>query len=323
MSWGGMTTTVTAPTMAPTMESSQALARLSDMATKGALPFAFSMLSRMRGQMDTWVTSLLGRDFDERIRLVSEQLGPDPFGWDPDYAKYVIAFSAVMHRMYFRTVVRGVENLPPGRVLVVANHSGQIPLDGVIAATAGFLDANPPRMLRAMVEKWSQTLPFVSTFFTRCGQVVGVPENAVRLLERGEAILVFPEGTRGLSKSFGQRYQLTDFGLGFMRLALETDTPIVPLAIVGAEEQYISMGNMRSMAKLLRIPYFPVVPQIFLPGGQFPLPTKYRLYFGEPLRFQGDHDDEDAAIEEKVWVVKATIQSMVNRGLKERKNPFW
>jgi 1-acyl-sn-glycerol-3-phosphate acyltransferase len=270
------------------------------------------------------MTGLLGRDFDERLRGVSEQLGPiDPFGWDPDYAKYVIAVAAFFHRVYFRTVVRGIENLPQGRVLVVANHSGQVPVDGVIAAAAGFLDANPPRMLRAMVEKWSQTLPFVSTFFTRCGQVVGVPENATRLLQRGEAILVFPEGTRGLSKTFGQRYQLADFGLGFMRLALETDTPIVPLAIVGAEEQYISVGNVRPLAKLFRMPSFPIVPQLLFPGGQLPLPTKYRLYFGEPLRFQGDPDDDDAVIEEKVWVVKATIQSMVNRGLKERKSPFW
>ena len=155
------------------------------------------------------------------------------------------------------------------------------------------------------------------------GQVVGVPENATRLLAQGEALLVFPEGARGISKTFDQRYKLTEFGLGFMRLAIETDTPIVPVAVVGGEEQYISVANIDGLAKLLARPAFPIIPQLFLPGGQLPLPTKYRLWFGEPMRFAGDPDDDDAVIEEKVWLVKQTVQSMLNRGLKERKHIFW
>jgi 1-acyl-sn-glycerol-3-phosphate acyltransferase len=190
-------------------------------------------------------------------------------------------------------------------------------------AISVFLEARPPRMVRAMVEKWAQTLPFVSTFFARCGQVVGVPENARRLRERGELVLVFPEGTRGLSKPFQHRYQLTDFGPGFMRLALETDTPIIPIAVVGAEEQYVSVANLRRAAKLLRMPAFPLVPQILLPGGILPLPVRYRIVFGEPLRFQGDPDDDDAVIQEKVWVVKATIQGMIQRGLEDRRSVFF
>jgi len=186
-----------------------------------------------------------------------------------------------------------------------------------------FLDAEPPRLIRSMVEKWAQSLPFVSTFFSRVGQVVGVPENARRLLELGEAILVFPEGVRGINKSFVDRYRLTDFGLGFMRLALETDTPIVPIAVIGAEEQYISLGNLERLAKMLGMPSFPLVPQMLLPGGQLPLPTKYRIYFGDPLRFEGDPDDDDTVIDEKVARVRSTIQSMLNRGLKERKSIFW
>jgi 1-acyl-sn-glycerol-3-phosphate acyltransferase len=229
----------------------------------------------------------------------------------------------VLSRSYFRTVVSGIEKLPQGRVILVANHSGQIPLDGVIIAISVFLEAEPPRIVRAMVEKWSQTLPFVSTFFAKCGQVVGVPENAALLLQRGEPLLVFPEGTRGLAKTFQHRYELTDFGLGFMRLALSTDTPILPVAVIGAEEQYISVANMKSIAKALHMPSFPIIPQLFLPGGQLPLPTRYRLQFGDPLYFRGDPDDDDAVIEEKVWVVKATIQSMLNRGLMERKSLFF
>jgi 1-acyl-sn-glycerol-3-phosphate acyltransferase len=196
-------------------------------------------------------------------------------------------------------------------------------MDGALIGASLFMDAEPPRIVRAMVEKWTQTLPFVSLFFARVGQVVGVPENAERLLEQGEALLVFPEGVKGIAKTFDQRYRLADFGLGFMRLAMQTGTPIVPVAVIGGEEQYISVANVSSVAKFLRIPAFPVIPQLLIPGGQLPLPTKYRLYFGEPMRFEGDPDDDDSVIEEKVWLVKATLQSMVNRGVKARKSIFF
>lgn len=303
-----------------------ALSKISEIAANDALPIALDAVHKARAQIDGWVRTLLGKDFDERVRQVSQNLGTsgvDPFGFDPEWAKYALAVTAFLHRVWFRTEVHGIQNVPSGRVLIVANHSGQVPIDGAIIGTALFLDRDPPRIIRSMVEKWAQTLPFVSTFFGRCGQVVGVPENARRLLEREEAILVFPEGSRGISKPFSQRYRLTDFGLGFMRLALETDTPIVPVALVGAEEQYISLANARSLGKVVGMPAFPIIPQLLVPGLQLPLPTKYRLYFGEPLRFSGDPDDDDAVIEEKVWVVKATIQSMLNRGLKDRKSIFW
>jgi 1-acyl-sn-glycerol-3-phosphate acyltransferase len=186
-----------------------------------------------------------------------------------------------------------------------------------------FFDQEPPRIIRSMVEKWTQTLPFVSVLFQRVGQVVGVPENARRLLHNGEAVLVFPEGARGISKPFSQRYRLTEFGLGFLRLALETNTPIVPVAVVGAEEQYINLANLSSVAKLIGMPTFPLVPQWFIPGLQLPLPTRYHIHFGKPLQFEGDPDDDDAVIEEKVWVVKTTIQEMLNQGLKARKSLFF
>lgn len=306
--------------------ASSPLSKISEIAANEALPVALDAVHKARSRIDSWVRSMLGKDFEERVRHVSHGLGSsgvDPFGFDPEWAKYALVVTAFLHRVWFRTEVHGIQNVPSGRVLIVANHSGQVPIDGAIIGTALFLDRDPPRIIRSMVEKWSQTLPFVSTFFSRAGQVVGVPENARRLLGREEAILVFPEGSRGISKPFSQRYRLTDFGLGFMRLALETDTPIVPVAVVGAEEQYISVANLRSIGKLVGMPAFPIIPQLLVPGLQLPLPTKYRIYFGEPLRFSGDPDDDDAVIEEKVWVVKATIQSMINRGLKDRKSIFW
>src|SRR5258707_985396 len=219
------------------MDPARQLVKLGDFARRDGLPMARGLLHRAKSALDGLGSALLGSELEGRLARVSQDLAPhgvDPFGWDPDYARFVIAAAAKLSRSYFRTIVQGIENIPAGRVLIVANHAGQVPIDGMIIAISVFLEANPPRVVRAMVEKWSQTLPFVSTFFAKCGQVVGVPENAKRLLRRGEPILVFPEGTKGLAKTFQHRYQLTDFGLGFMRLALETDTPILPLAVIGA-----------------------------------------------------------------------------------------
>jgi 1-acyl-sn-glycerol-3-phosphate acyltransferase len=305
--------------------ASRALARL-DSAVRGTPGVLRRVIGNAEQGIDELLERLLGESFSERMGRVPLALGGagvDPFGLDPQWAKYALATVAFLHRRYFRSEVHGVENVPEGRVLLVANHSGQVPLDGAMVGAAMFMDAEPPRIIRAMVEKWAVSLPFVSLLFARVGQVVGVPENAKRLLQQGEVLLVFPEGARGISKTFDQRYKLTEFGLGFMRLAIETDTPIVPVGVIGAEEQYVSLANVQALAKILRMPAFPVIPQLFIPGGQLPLPTKYRIWFGEPMRFSGDPDDDDAVIDEKVWLVKQTIQSMLNRGLKERKHIFW
>jgi 1-acyl-sn-glycerol-3-phosphate acyltransferase len=168
------------------------------------------------------------------------------------------------------------------------------------------------------VEKWVPSLPFVSTFMARCGQIVGTPENCRRLLAAEEAIVVFPEGTRGLNKLWSQRYQLQDFGLGFMRLALETDTPIVPVAVVGAEEQSMALADLKPVAKLLGFPSLPITATVV----PFPLPSRYHLYFGEPLRFTGSPNDDDSELDKKVKQVKGAIQSMLTQGLRDRKSVF-
>lgn len=269
---------------------------------------------------------VLGEDIDARVAQIQthpNEMGHDPFGFDPDTSRYALAGAALLHRYYFRTETFGIENVPDdGRLLIIANHSGQLPIDGVMIGTALMMDASPPRFPRSMVEKWIAELPFVSVFMPRVGQVVGSPANARRLLENEESLVVFPEGARGISKTFDQRYQMTDFGLGFMRLALETNTPIVPCAVVGAEEQYPSVADIKPLAKLLGAPAFPIIPQLFV-GMLAPLPTKYRLYFGEPLHFEGDPDDDDAVIEEKVWTVKTSIEGMLKKGLAEREGVFF
>lgn len=279
----------------------------------------------VRKRMDDTVDRWLGDDVRRRFEQIAVRESPggvDPFGFDPKVARYGVLVARALYRDWFRVEVHGMENVPDGRVLLISNHSGQIPLDGMAIACSLLLDRDPPRFVRSMVERWSATLPFVSVLFPRLGQIVGVPENCARLLENEEAILVFPEGSRGISKPFSQRYRLTEFGTGFMRLALQTRTPIVPVAVVGAEEQYVSVADLHNLARLLGMPAFPVIPQLLLPGGFLPLPTKYRIYFGEPMMFTGDPDDDDAGVEERALEVKRTVQSMLNRGLKERPGIF-
>jgi 1-acyl-sn-glycerol-3-phosphate acyltransferase len=284
--------------------------------------------SRERGVLDLLVRLVehtYGEEIDRRVRALNTQTneaGFDPFGFDPEVARYVLALVTFFHRTYFRTEVSGIANVPEGRALFVANHSGHIPIDGILIAAALVMDRDPPVLARAMVEKWAQRLPFVSVLFTRVGQVLGSPDNARRLLEADHPLLVFPEGIRGISKHFRDRYRLADFGPGFMRLALETRAPIVPVAVIGGEEQYPAIGNFKALAKLLGMPVFPVIPQVLL-GMPVPLPTKYRLQFGEPLRFEGDPDEDDAEIQARVESVREAIQSMLAQGLAARRHVFW
>jgi 1-acyl-sn-glycerol-3-phosphate acyltransferase len=190
--------------------------------------------------------------------------------------------------------------------------------------TGLLLDAPEPRLIRSMVDKWASTLPWFSIFMQRVGQVVGRPENVDLLLENDELILVFPEGVQGIQKTFQKAYQLDEFGLGFMRLAMAHDCPVVPVAVVGAEEQYPAVWDAKSVGKLLGLKSAPVPLQMLLPFiGLMPLPSKYRITIGKPMHFEGDPDDEDQVIGEKVWVVRHTIQLMLERALKEREHVFW
>jgi 1-acyl-sn-glycerol-3-phosphate acyltransferase len=249
--------------------------------------------------------------------------GFDPWGFNPEQAKVYYSLAYQCYR-YFRPEIRGIERLPEGRVLIVPNHSGQLPFDGLVVAMACLLRARPPRLVRPMAERWVPTLPWVNVAFQRAGVVTGDPINCRNLLQAGNAILVFPEGARGSGKPWRQRYQLVPFGRGFMRLALQTEAPIVPVAVVGAEESIISLFDAKPLARLLGMPYFPVSPLLPLLGplALVPLPARFHVEFGEPMRFSGPFDDEDEAIDAKVKVVMDRVQSMIHEGLERRPGVF-
>jgi len=290
------------------------------------------ILSSLNGlnSLRTWLqTSLRDEELEKRLDQLPTQnlnaFGYDPFGYHPDVLRTVAPLLNWLYRYYFRTTTYGIENLPAdGRCLLIANHSGQLPVDGIVIGSSVLFEAEPPRMPRAMIERFVPKLPWVSTFFSRCGQILGAPENCIRLLEADEMVLVFPEGARGISKHPSKAYQLTEFGYGFMRLAIRTQTPIIPIAVVGAEEQYIRIGNIKPLARMFNIPAFP----LFLlgcapvPGGLLPLPVRYHIHFGEPMLFDGDPDEDDAIIGRKVKKVKGAIQTMLHSGLAKRQGIF-
>lgn len=274
-------------------------------------------------RLKAWTFELGGPGTQARLEKLTppkNEYGVDPYGFEVDYLTSAIAPLLWLYRRYFRVETHGIDQVPAeGRVLLVANHSGQLPFDAAMIDLALLVDRDPPRATRALVDTWVPTLPFVSTFMARCGQIVGTPENCRRLLAADECLLVFPEGTRGLGKPFRERYRLKEFGLGFMRMALESDAPIVPVGVVGAEEQAPQILDVKPLARLLGFPYLPITATL-LP---LPLPVRYHLHFGEPMRFTGSPDDEDAVLEEKVAKVKSAVASLLARGLEQRQHVFW
>ncbi len=275
-------------------------------------------LRQLRGNPP--VDDIAGRT--QALVVRGNEFGFDEFGLSKESLRTAATLARWLYRHYFRAAAYGIEHIPAtGRVLFVSNHSGQLPFDGLVIGAATFLEPPQPRLVRSMVEYFVPSVPFASYLLSRWGQITGTPENCRRLLQAEEAVLVFPEGARGISKPFSKRYQLAEFGKGFMRLALEMQAPIVPVAVIGAEEQAPAI-NVRPLARLLRTPSFPIVPYPpFIPI--VPLPVKYRVYFGEPMTFTGDPDDDDDALDDQVKVVKNRIQSMIQVGLREREHVFW
>jgi 1-acyl-sn-glycerol-3-phosphate acyltransferase len=276
----------------------------------------------LRERLKAWTLELGGPGTRARLEKLTpprNEYGVDPYGLDLEYVVAAIAPLLWLYRRYFRVQLHGADRVPnEGAVLIVSNHSGQLPFDAAMIEVGLLIEKDPPRAVRALVEKWVPTLPFVSTFMARCGQIVGTPENCRRLLAAGESLLVFPEGVRGLNKPFSQRYQLQRFGIGFMRLALESGAPVVPCAVVGAEEQAPALFDVKPLARLLGFPAFPITPTL-LP---LPLPARYHIRFGEPMRFTGSPDDEDAELERKVADVERAVRVLVERGLAERRSIY-
>lgn len=251
----------------------------------------------------------------KRLEVPFNRHGIDPFGISQVEVARMMTVLSWLYRHYFAVTVSGLEHVPArGRAMVVGNHSGGWAVDGMMVIASLFLDKEPPRLGHGMAEKFMNRMPFASLYTSRTGNFTGVPENAVKLLESERLLMVFPEGARGTAKLYGDRNSLVRFGTGFMRLALQTRTPIVPFAFLGGGDAVPTVANLYKLGKLVGMPYIPVTPYL-LP---LPRPVDLELYYSEPMSFEGTGNEEDHVIMEYVEQVKARIAGLIEQGQRVR-----
>ena len=281
---------------------------------ESVLPLAEDFISRKWGR-----AALRGRseDFDD-------------FGLDPGFERRVQPAVEFLYKTYFRTSVEGIDNVPAeGRCIVVANHSGALPLDGPMLRAALRIEHAQKRDLRWLAEDFVYYLPFAGVFMNRVGAVRACPENAERLLEKESVVAVFPEGVHGIKKLFSQRYHLQRFGRGgYIRLCLRMRAPIVPCAIIGAEESSPLLYRLEGLTELLGLPYFPITPTfpLFGPIGLLPAPAKWRMRFGEPIHLDSygpEAADDHVLVGRLSERVRSSIQAMLDSGLRERRSVWF
>ncbi|EDY52772.1 lysophospholipid acyltransferase family protein [Streptomyces clavuligerus] len=264
-------------------------------------------------------------------RRITGEYEVDEFGYDEELTDQVLmTVLRPLYEKYFRVEVKGIENIPSeGGALVVANHSGTLPLDGLMMQVAVH-DRHPAgRHLRLLAADLVFVLPVVNELARKAGHTLACADDAERLLRRGEVVGVMPEGFKGIGKPFGDRYRLQRFGRGgFVSTALRAGVPIVPCSIVGAEEIYPMIGNSKTLARLLGLPYFPITPTFpwLGPMGAVPLPTKWTIQFGEPIE-TGGHPPE--AAEDPMLMfnltdqVREQIQHTLYKLLVQRRSVFF
>ena len=260
------------------------------------------------------------RDRAERLAFADAGHGYDRFGMHPDFVAVGDALVAPIYDHYFRVKSYGSEHIPTsGPAILAGNHSGTLPLDGAMLFLDVLRHTDPPRVARPVADYFVLALPVVSTLFARSGVVGGSRGNARALLEAGELLMIFPEGVPGIGKAFSQRYQLQTWTKGHCELAIRHGAPIVPVGIVGAEEQMPQLARLPA-PKGSPIPYIPV------PATLIPFPVRYHIHYGAPIPVHEDYSpdqaDDPAVVAEAAARVKASVQALLEKGLAERKGIF-
>ena len=245
--------------------------------------------------------------------------GYDVFGFNPTWLKWASKVLEPIYKYYFRVSSYGIEHVPlEGPGILASNHSGTLPIDGMMIGLDVYFKTHEYRAPRAIVDYFVAGLPFVGTLFTRVGGIGGSRGNFRRSLEDGDLLLVFPEGEPGISKPFSKRYQLQKWRVGHVELAIRHQAPVIPTAVVGAEEQLplIAQIPIRAFG----------APHIPLPAVPFPLPVHYHIYYGEPIDFSEQYEPDDAndpeVLKQAAKTVKSAVHELIQRGLRERKGVF-
>jgi 1-acyl-sn-glycerol-3-phosphate acyltransferase len=271
---------------------------------------------------------LLDRLVGEDVRKVLaaffhlvEGEGPyDRFGFSPEVTRRAFPIFHALYRGWFRVDSEGHANLPEtGGAVLVSNHAGLLPFDAAMTVIDVALHSDPPRLARAIVDRWAGTLPFVNVFYARVGQVIGTRENFADLLDEGQLVLVYPEGVDGIRKTIAQRYRLQAFRVGFIEQALRSRVPIVPMAVIGSDDQAPVLFDVKPLARLLGLPIAPITPTFpwLGPLGLLPYPVRYRIVYGEPLRFHerfGPEGADDARLVRYLAnQVRRAVQLLIDR----------
>jgi 1-acyl-sn-glycerol-3-phosphate acyltransferase len=263
-------------------------------------------------------------------RRVRGKYTTDPYGMDLELIDVIRPFLGFMYRRWWRVTAEGLEHVPDeGRALMISNHSGVLPWDGAMIGTAIFDEHRSPRVTRCLHLSWFSTLPIVAPTLAAFGQVQALPENAIRLLEDNQLVCVFPEGLKGVGKLFKDRYKLARFGRGgFVQMALRTGAPLIPVAVVGAEEIYPMLANVKPIARLIGFPYFPITPLFPWFGllGMVPLPSKWTLVFHEPIattHYGSKAADDPLLVSELSEQVRGRIQATIDKRVAGRKSVFF
>lgn len=239
----------------------------------------------------------------------------DPWGLEPDRAIKDLKVIWPFYKYYFDVQVHGKENIEDRPYMVVSNHTGQIPIDGLLICTAFAVEMEKPRILRPLVERFLNSLPFLGRWSNEGGAVLGDRVNCLNLLKRGESILVFPEGVKGIAKNTKDHYHLQRFTKGFLRMALATKVEILPIAVVGAEEFYPFVVHLNSVAKFLGLPALPISLNLF------PLPSPVDIYIGKPYVLPENLSAEalDDELEPHIVALEKQIQELTEMGLSKKR----
>ncbi len=256
------------------------------------------------------------REAVDRLELPFNALGIDPYGIAKADLRRWCTPVAFFYRHYFSVQTRGIEHVPArGRAMIVGNHSGGIAIDAAMVAMSCLLEMDPPRLAQGMAEKFINRVPFLGAMASRGGHLTGLPEHAERLLEDDRLLMVFPEGARGTAKLYRDRNSLVDFGSGFVRLALKTRTPIVPVAVLGGGEAFPTVANAYKLGQAFGLPYVPIVAY----GVPVALPAKIDIEYAAPMVFTGTGNEDDEVVHGYVDKVKQVIAEMIDAGARRRK----
>lgn len=242
----------------------------------------------------------------------------DPWGLNLELCEKALRKLVPVYRSYFRVRVFGAENVKDHSYIVTSNHTGQLPIDGMMITIAFLMDISPPRILRVMVERFMAQLPFIGDLSAQTGAIMGDRNNCAFLIDHGESILVFPEGVRGISKNTSDFYKLRTFSEGFYRMALQKKTPILPVCVIGAEEMFPFVFHSKKLARLLKVPALPITANLV------PLPSPIDIYIGPeiPVPTHLEAEATEKEIKENVFHIENTIKRMLITGLKNRR-PFF